>query len=195
MKTAIFRFTLLAFLALSSAGHCETTNTFRIYLPSDSSAYRYILNGKVDLSHIQLAETPLISEADIISYDVSNHVVTLKPEALVRIQEVDVDLRGTPFVVVADGQRIYLGGFMNQVSSFALRYPTILVGLRWTPDPPMYSFTIIPELHAKPPQLPTNCLVIDRAYPSPSFGAGPDPRGDPRIKSALKALHKLRNDE
>jgi hypothetical protein len=136
-----------------------------------------IQEGKADLSRLHLSEPPLISEADIISYDFSNHIITLKPEAFARIPTI-APVRGTPFVVVADGQRIYLGGFMTPISSFVLAVPSIMVG-------PSVSL----------PNIPTNILVIDRAYPSPSFGVGPDPRGDPRIKSALKALRKLKNDD
>ena len=34
--------------------------------------------------------------------------------------------------------------------------------------------------------------IIDRGYPTDSFGKGRDPRSDPRIKEALTELHKLK---
>jgi hypothetical protein len=38
----------------------------------------------------------------------------------------------------------------------------------------------------------TNELVIERAYPAPGFGVGPDPRSDERIRVALAGLKKLK---
>jgi hypothetical protein len=177
VKPFLSQLTLLAFLALYSIGHCETTNSFRIYLTDDLAVHRILREGKGDLSQLHLSEPPLISETDIISYDFSNHVITLKPEARARFPK-SAPVYGNPFVVVADGQRVYLGGLTTCVSSISFGFPNIMVD-RWY------------LVHNQP----ANILVIDRAYPSPSFAIGPDPRGDPRIKSALKALHKLKNDE
>ena len=186
MKTAIFQFTLLAFLALCSIGHCETTNSFGIYRTVDPAAYYIVAQGKGDVSGLHLTEPPLISEADIISYDFSNHVITLKPEALARAQ--DRSTPGAPFVVVADWQRIYVGEFTTCISSFVPAIPSITVDFS-------ASFPNLATKSAQIPNLLTNILVINPAYRSPSSRAGSDPRGDLRIKSALKALHKLKNDK
>jgi len=115
--------------------------------------------------------SPLIAGDDIISYDLSTHAMKLQREALARIPNPPVD--GTPFIVVAQGQRVYLGVFITITSSHSFAVPVI-------------------DAHpqALNPSHPADTLVIERAYPSKSFGVGPDPRGDERIKTALIALGK-----
>lgn len=167
---------LLCLLASGSIGRSETTNSFGIYLTAETLGRRITAYGKGDWSGVRLSESPLISGADIISYDFTNHSVRLRPEALAKIPRPPVG--GTPFVVVADGQRIYLGAFTTVESSMSFAVPSITVDRRMVVT-----------------NQPTDTVVIERAYPSPSFGVGPDPRGDQRIKTALKALHKLKSDE
>jgi hypothetical protein len=96
----------------------------------------------------------------------------LRTDALARIPRVPV--QGLPFVVVANGQRIYLGTFFTGISSMSSAIPTIVVNK---------------QIMAK--DQPKDVLVIDRGYPMDSFGKGTDPRDDPRIKSALASLNKL----
>jgi hypothetical protein len=167
---------LLVIAAQCSLCRAEATNSFGIYLPSESVDRRFTAHGKGDWSRIRLSESPLISAADIVSYDSADHSIKLRSEALAKIPRPPVD--GTPFIVVADGQRIYLGVFTTCDSSMSFAVPSIMVDRRvlvtnQTPD----------------------ILIIERAYPQPSFGVGPDPRGDQRIKTALAALHKLKDHE
>jgi hypothetical protein len=150
----------------------ETTNSFGIYLTAQPVDRRITARGEGDWSAIPLAESPLISAADLITYNFATHSMKLRPEAVARIPRPPVE--GTPFVVVANAERIYLGAFVTGQSSMSFAVPTIEV-------PPRASVT----------NQPSDTLVIDRAYPQPSFGVGPDPRGDPRIKQALAALRKL----
>jgi hypothetical protein len=168
---------LLLFLAVVPfPGKGETTNSFGIYLTAEPVDRRILAYGKGDWAAVRLSEPPLISAADIISYGLAEHSMKLRPEALARIPRPPVG--GTPFVVVADGQRIYLGAFTTGFSSMSFAVPSIMVDRRMLVT-----------------NQPANTLVIERAYPSPSFGVGPDPRGDQRITTALKALHKLKGDE
>ena len=167
---------LLVVVALCSGCRAETTNSFGIYLPSDPVDRGITAHGKGDWSQIRLSEPPLISAADIVSYDFADHSIRLRSETLAKIPRPPV--AGTPFVVVADGQRIYLGVFTTCVSSMSFAVPSIMVDRR------------VLETNQAP-----DILVIERAYPQPSFGVGPDPRGDQRIKAALAALHKLKGHE
>jgi hypothetical protein len=137
---------------------------------------RIIAHGKGDWSRIRLSESPLISAADIVSYDFADHSIRLRSETLAKIPRPPV--AGTPFVVVADGQRIYLGVFTTGISSMSFAVPNIMVDRR------VLVTNQAPDI-----------LVIERAYPRPSFGVGPDPRVDQRIKTALVALHKLKGHE
>ncbi len=167
---------LLAILALCDVGRAETSNSFGIYLPSEPVDRRFTVQGKGDWSRIRLSESPLISAVDIVSYDFTEHAMRLGPETLAKIPRVPVE--GTPFVMVARGQRIYLGVFTTCASSMSFAVPSIMVDRR----------VLVTN------QAP-DVLVIERAYPQPSFGIGPDPRGDQRIKRALAALHKLKGHD
>ena len=167
---------LLVVVALSSVCGAQTTNTFGIYLPSEPVDRRITAYGKGNWSRIRLSESPLISAADIVSYDFADHSIRLHSEALAKIPRPPVE--GTPFVVVADGQRIYLGVFTTCSSSMSFAVPSIMVDRR------VLATNQAPDI-----------LLIERAYPQPSFGVGPDPRSDQRIKTALAALHKLKDHE
>ena len=92
----------------------------------------------------------------------------VKREALARLPQPSV--WGAPFVLVADGKRVYLGAFGTVASSYSIPVPTILVDFR--------EFT--------------SWLTIDEGYPTPGFADGPDPRSDMRIRVALGGLRKLK---
>lgn len=74
-------------------------------------------NEKGTIPELTLSERPLISEADIISYNWTNHAMKVTPETQDRLPEPGAS--GTPFVVVADGERVYAGVFWTMLSSFA----------------------------------------------------------------------------
>ncbi len=151
-------------------GRSETTNSFGIYLTAEPIDQRIFAYGKGDLSRVRLSESPVISASDIISYNFAEHSMKLRPEALARIPRPSVE--GTLFVVVADGERIYLGAFTTIFSSMG-------------PHPV--------------PCIEVDGRVFDTNQPADTLviyqGTGSDPRGDPRIKTALKELHKLKSDE
>jgi hypothetical protein len=149
------------------------SDVFAIYLLAEPVDPRITGYGRGDWSQLRLAASPLITGEDLISYDLSTHAMRLRREALARIPRPPVD--GTPFVVVANGQRIYLGLFITILSSHSFAVPAIVT------DAQMLT-----------PKQPADTLVIARAYPTPSFGSGPDPRGDERIKAALTKLGKAK---
>lgn len=169
----------LVFLASAAGdqdrpGRGGTADVFAIYLAAEPVDGRMTGYGKGDWSNLRLSASPLIAGDDIISYDLSTHSVRLRREALARIPSPPV--HGTPFVVVAQGHRVYLGVFVTIASSRSFAVPAIVVD-RYVMDPTRSRDT----------------LVIERSYPSPEFGVGPDPRGDERIKTALAALRKLKS--
>ena len=147
----------------------EQGRSFGLYLvladSTNSNSAKGWLPEWPDVSNLTLADSPLVSEAEIITYDWSDHSMTVRSSALRRLPE--PSLSGNPFVVVADGQRIYKGFLTNPYSSFSLMgEPTIMVYHMLTD----YS--------------------LDIEY-TPVI-AGSDPRADPRIREALAALQKLK---
>lgn len=158
-------FLLLTVVGIFSAHASNFTNSFGIYLVTG--------NATGDLSHIEVAETPVISDADIISYTYPNHLMILRDGVRERIGRPDSS--GITFVVEANGERIYLGAFMSEFSSIPRFVPCIVV------DEGMMNTN-----------LPPNALRISRGYPGPRSLSDADPRRDERIKNALAALHKLK---
>jgi len=119
---------------------------------------------------IPLAKYPLISDRDIESYDWTTHTLTVDRSAIRRIRTPWV--WGTPFVVVADGQPVYVGAFYTAASSQSCPVPVVVAD------------GVLNR---------TNTLVIERAYPAatPDWLAN-DPRSDKRVKNALQALGRLK---
>jgi len=165
--------TLLCVTVGCTSRTAQRTHSFGLYLTTSPVDRRLIAYGTGDWTHVALSETPVISDADIVDYDFTTHSLRVTPAALARIPRPLVE--GTPFVVVADGQRIYLGVFTTGRSSMSFAVPNIMVDRR-------AMFT----------NQPADTVLIERAYPSSSFGVGPDPRSDARVRQALAALQKLK---
>ncbi|HUT24712.1 MAG TPA: M56 family metallopeptidase, partial [Sumerlaeia bacterium] len=79
----------------------------------------------LDLQSLALDPTPLLTDKDIVSYDWDRHLVRLKPGVRERMMPKKPELRGIPFVVVANGERVYLGAFWPPESSFSHYCPVI----------------------------------------------------------------------
>jgi hypothetical protein len=128
----------------------------------------YLVTGNENgtISELTLSERPLISEADIIAYNWTNHAMKVTPETQDRLPEPGAS--GTPFVVVADGVRVYVGLFWTMLSSFTPQRPYIVV-------------------------LPGHSQHPVTWYIKPGWfrPLDPDPRSDLRIKQTLMALGKL----
>jgi hypothetical protein len=123
-----------------------------------------------DLESLPLSNQPVLTDADIVSYDFAKHEIHVKQVDAILSRLPKLTVWGAPFVVMADGQRIYLGAFMSPVSSQSTSVPTIVI---WTPAD-------------------ANPLTIERAYPDEGFALKSDPRSDERIRAALIGLKKLK---
>lgn len=164
-------FVLFIFLMFSPTAAGPKQSTFSIYLVEGEFDQRLLRYNPGELADVKLSSMPIISETDIISYDFSKHAMRLKPEAIKRLPRPSAS--GIPFVVVTNGERIYLGAFYSSFSSITCAVPVIVVDQGTT----------------KPDQ-GEDVLVIERAYP-PYKGVGVDRRGDRRIRDALRELKKL----
>ena len=117
-----------------------------------------------DMEKAELAPWPVLSEADIVSYDWEAHMVTLTSDGLKKLDALSrLIAHGKPFVIVADGQRCYMGGFWSPMSSIRPPYPLIYLSYMTGP-------------HA---------VLIEK-------GSGADPRSDARILKTLIELNKLK---
>ncbi len=121
------------------------------------------------LASLVLATEPVIRLSSIAWYEGGKHRAfwdQLATTAALRNKVGNVSTQGVPFVVEADGERIYLGTFYSLISSQTFAGPTIVME-----------------------NLSADGFTIDPAYPAPITGA--DPRSDPRILKVLTEMGKL----
>lgn len=171
MKLKIFLILLGSLIVLSSlVGGCSSQTSqegFAIYLLKDN-----IPVSQMDAqSHYNLADTPLISIDDIVSYDGNLHRIELTPEAFERINQLDVPVAGLPFIVCVDKQMIYWGAFWTPISSISFSGVTILLdkiaGMQ-------------------------NIIYLSLGYPDPFYFKGSEPRSNQQIMDALQKAGKLK---
>ena len=116
------------------------------------------------LSHVDLADRPLISLTDIVSYSRNTHEIQLTTEAYERIINLEVPVSGKAFVVCVDHYPIYWGAFWTSVSSVPFDGITIL----------------------KPHESTQRVIQLQLGYPSPKFFKGEDYRADRAILESLE---------
>ncbi len=131
----------------------------------------------LDLNSLEIDPRPLMTDADIISYDWDKHLVRLEPGVLERMTPEKFDLKGNPFLVISNGERIYLGAFWTHISSYGHYVPIISAGL--------FALTIQDD----------GSRIADAFVIRPPFGTHDEPPAtphkDPRIRAALEAVGKL----
>jgi hypothetical protein len=122
------------------------------------------------LNELNLIEEPFLTNADITNYKWSTHYITFPISVHNKLKNWG-NLLHRIFVVVAEGERIYWGKFMDDLDSGICQNPVIRLLTRH-PD----GRNTIPEF-----------LIIERAYPGYSGSQNdPDIRNDLRIYNALK---------
>jgi hypothetical protein len=145
--------------------------------PSGNEGFAiYLTKGDVPptqmeaLSHIDIAETPVIAMNDIISYNAQTHELKLTTNVFERITKLEVPVRGRSFVVCVDKQPLYWGAFWTPISSISFDGVTI-----WKP------------LSSQGPKI----ITLELGYPSSDFYGGEDPRDNPEVIRSLEKAGKL----
>jgi len=142
---------------------------FAIYLTEND-----ITPAKMEaLSHVELAEKPIVSVRDIIKYNAQTYEMTLTTDAFERIYSLEIPVNGKSFMVCVDKSPIYWGAFWTPISSMSFGGVTIWKPLGY--------------------QIP-NIITLELGYPSSNFYAGEDPRNNPEILNSLKEAGKLINE-
>lgn len=147
----------------------ETGEGFAIYLTKDD----VLVSQMEALSHVDIADEPIISIDDIVSYDWETHEIELTPTAFDRINVTPKDVFGNVFMVCVDKQPVYWGAFWSMLSSISFNGVTIIR--------PYAS-------QAKGGYF----IYITLGYPAPDFFTGEDPRSDPLIMESLEQAGKLK---
>lgn len=167
----VFFLVISLLLVVTSLANIQKKRTFAIYLIADSVDARVFAQEPERWKELPLAREPIISDADIVAYDFSKHAMRLTQEALKRLPKPSV--AGTPFVVVANGKRIYPGAFYTSLSSIPCDIPVIVVNRALQNQ-----------------SSAADVLLIERSYPQSSVH-GKDMRSDVRVRDALAKLKKL----
>ena len=160
---------LIVIFALSFHG-CTTEKSegFAIYLTKND-----IPPDQMEaLSHVEIANLPIISVEDVITYNSHTHDIKLTSSAFNRILELDVPVRGKSFMVCVDKAPIYWGAFWTPLSSMSFDGVAI-----WKP------------LTATEP----NMITLELGYPSLSHYSGEDPRNNQIVMTSLEQAGKLIN--
>ncbi|MCJ7606017.1 MAG: hypothetical protein MUO19_08315 [Dehalococcoidales bacterium] len=134
---------------------------FAIYLTRDNIPIR----DMSVLSHVDIADTPVIGPDDIVAYYWYTHEIVLTPQAFARITDIKVPMAGKSFVVCVDRRTVYWGAFWSMASSVWLPRPAVI-----------YVDPVMGDGH-----------YLQIASSSPA-----DPRSDPVIRATLEAAGKLK---
>lgn len=159
---------LIAAIIAFLTGSCITAREegFAIYLTRDD-----IPPERMEaLSYIHLADRPIISIQDVITYNAQTHELKLTSVAFERIANLEVPVRGKSFMVCVDKKPIYWGAFWTPISSIS--FDGVII---WKPD-----------VYQKP-----TIITFELGYPSSSFYKGQDSRNNPEILNSLKQASKL----
>ncbi len=141
--------------------------------PSDTSFAIYRLQDKrisasevldTPLAELELAEFPWLTANDLSLYDISSHVMVLRHKKRSDFlgSPMDTPLGNKPFVVVAGGERLYMGYYRHPASSWAGMMPSI---------------NSVADFMFGPAIITINAWNFQ----------GVDGRSDPRLVSALKS--------
>lgn len=122
------------------------------------------------VSHIKIADEPIISPNDIVSYNRETHEIELDANSVEKLSGLQVPVNGRSFAVCVDRYPVYWGAFWTSISSFSFDGVTIMVPLN-TQD--------------------SKIIKIELGYPSPSFYQGEDPRNNEEVIRALEKAGKL----
>ncbi len=120
----------------------------------------------------------LIAANQIRAYNWEDHTLTLAPKVIDRLSTRLLRSRelasGVPFTLAVGGKPVYRGILTSVISSKSFNAPVVLIGFR-----------------AADEKLAPNQLRIQLGYPSADFFKGEDPRGDARVRKALRLTGKL----
>jgi hypothetical protein len=162
------KLTAVIFCLLLMSGGCSA--------PQHEGFAIYLTKGDIPpaqmpaLSHVDIAEQPVIAMNDIITYNAQTHELKLTTSAYEDISQLDVPVRGKSFVVCVDRKPIYWGAFWTPISSISFDGVTI-----WKP------------LSLEEPHV----ITLELGYPSSSFYGGEDPRNNPEVMRSLEQAGKL----
>ena len=170
-KLALFVILVALLLISLVGGGCNPPQGegFAIYLTAQELSVGDM--RQVALSEVQLADKPLISVNDIVSYSKETHEIELTPDAYALVKQLRLPMTGTVFIVCVDRKPIYWGLFWSIASS------------QGPPHDVVYCY--IPGALGAP----IGSIRLD--YP-PMYDSSKDPRSNSEIMRSLDRAGKLK---
>lgn len=163
----LFVVMLLGLVLLSGCGR-KKEPAFAIFLVLTEMMAEDVL--AVPLDDLTLDDTALLTMEDVLRYQPENYELTLTDDAVSRLGRRGVPLGGLPFVLVAQGERVYMGAFWTPISSLSYSGTAAMLSL----------------------EEDAVTLRFDLGYPaSPELFEGVDLRNDARILKAFSDAEKL----
>lgn len=127
------------------------------------------------LSQVGIADQPILSTTDIVSYDPQTHEIKLTDQAFKQILDLEVPVQGRSFLVSVNSAPVYWGAFWTPISSISFSGVTIMK--------PLGS------------QQESKTITLALGYPSPSFYGGKDPRNNSEVIESLDKAGKIINKQ
>jgi hypothetical protein len=113
-------------LAASARGNTNaptaSTNLLAIYLVAERIPDEQLRNHTATVTDVRLAPTPILADDDFVTCDLTKDTFVITPAAAIRFGIATFAAR-VPYVMVAEGKRIYLGVFDTYVSSSGTGLP------------------------------------------------------------------------
>jgi hypothetical protein len=188
-------------IVTNSASTPGSSNTLAIYLLAEKRGHK--------LDKLKLEAAPVLADRDFVWFNTNNHQFAIKVEAAKRlgrrlneglpvgdpwvgadgVLRYDVEGSDTPFVLMASGERIYVGMFSSEYSSSS--YSSLPVVKTWqgritadfTNDVVFYS-----EFDGTDPYAIAKFVEKNPQIREFGYGPLPDPRDDQRIPAAVRKL-------
>ena len=118
----LFLFLVTLFFGCSNSTSSNgDDNVFGIYLLKDTLLTTSDAK-KIPLEILQVQDSPIINIIDIEEYAWTEQIIALSPDAFIKFGEVQQgkikSTLGLPFIVIADGEKIYLGNIYPMHSSY-----------------------------------------------------------------------------
>jgi hypothetical protein len=149
--------------------HANAGSSFAIFLSTSELS----TNEDSDIGKLEISNEPIITDWDIIKYIWKTHEIVLSEEGMKRFRSfIESNPNAKQFLVMADGERCYIGAFWKSIYSTIYSDPVIII------DSPS-----------------NNRIKVERAYPSEKYASSKDYRNDKRIYITLKRMGKLVKSE
>ncbi len=107
----------------------QLTNWLAFHLVLDQVSRDLLMKENTSPSQLHFAMAPVLADPDFVDWDTANHTFVITPQAAKRLTGTRVVTMGSPFVLMASGEPIYVGRFTPGGDSRGSAVPEIKTGL------------------------------------------------------------------